>query len=177
MKMRQYHRWVSFPLIAFLIAVVGTGLYLQAVEIINEAGSQKVQSLTRTVPDRAAVVASLDRALQIVEREKADFPVQKVEISFDGQTYQAKALTNHRIGPSVIVDGATGKATYVERPPRNLRTIFVLLHSGKYYGMIGLVVVMLASIVLMVLCVTGLWVYIDMYRRRGKAGKNGLFWQ
>jgi hypothetical protein len=43
--------------------------------------------------------------------------------------------------------------------------------------MIGLVVVMLASIALMVLCVTGLWVYIDMYRRRRKAGKNGLFWQ
>lgn len=177
LKMRRYHRWISFPLIIFLLAVIGTGLYLQAVEIINETESGEPKALARTAPDRAEIVAAVDRALEIAERDRADFPLQKVEISFDGNSYEARALTNLRIGPSVSVNGKTGETTYLERPPRTIRTIFILLHSGKYYGMTGLVIIMLASIVLMVLCITGLWVYIDMYRRRLKAGKKGLFWK
>lgn len=177
LTMRRYHRWISFPLIIFLLAVIGTGLYLQAVEIMHEAESGEQEPLARTAPDRAEIVAAVDRALEIAERDKADFPLQKVEISFTDDSYEAKALTNRRIGPSVTVDGATGETTYVERPPRTIRTIFILLHSGKYYGMTGLVIIMLASIVLMVLCITGLWVYIDMYRRRLKAGKKDLFWK
>lgn len=175
--MRLYHRWVSFPLIVFLLAVVGTGLYLQAVEIINEAAGGKQQPLARTAPERAEIVAAVDRALERVEQDKGDFPLQKIEISFDGETHEVKALTNRRIGPSVTVDGLTGATTYVERPPRNIRTVFILLHSGKYYGIAGLIIIMLASLALMILCVTGLWVYIDMYRRRVKGGKKGMFWR
>lgn len=176
LKMRRYHRWVSFPLIIFLLAVIGTGIYLQAVEIIHEAESGEQEPLERTAPDRSDIVTAVDQALEIAERDKADFPLQKVEISFDGQSYEAKALTNRRVGPSLSIDGASGETKFVERPPRTIRTIFILLHSGKYYGMTGLIIIMLASIVLMVLCVTGLWVYIDMYRRRRKANKTGLFW-
>jgi hypothetical protein len=36
---------------------------------------------------------------------------------------------------------------------------------------------MLAGISLMVLSVTGLWVYIEMWRRRRKADKHGFFWR
>lgn len=177
MLMRRYHRWVSFPLIVFLLAVIGTGLYLQAVEIMNEAQTGEAKALVRTAPERAKIVAAVDHALAVAERDRSGFPLQKFEISFDGISYQAKALTNQRTGPSISVDGASGEVRYVERPARTIRTMFVLLHSGKYYGLAGLIVTMIASIVLMILCVTGLWVYIDMYRRRLMAKKQGLFWK
>jgi uncharacterized iron-regulated membrane protein len=177
MLMRRYHRWASFPLIAFLLAVIGTGLYLQAVEIINETQVGEPKALARTAPERAEIVSAVDRALNIAERDHPGFPLQKIEISFEADGHTAKVLTNRRIGPSITVDGTSGQASYVERPPRTIRTVFVLLHSGKYYGLTGLIVIMVASIVLMILCVTGLWVYIDMYRRRRAARKKGLFWK
>ena len=43
-------------------------------------------------------------------------------------------------------------------------------------GGIGLVLVMLSGIILLILSVTGLVVYYDMWTRRRKAGKKGLFW-
>lgn len=177
MWQRRYHRWTSFPLIVFLVAVIGTGLYLQAVEILHQAENADPQPLVRTAPDRAAILAAVDQALAASERDRPDFPLQKLEISFEDGDYTARALTHRRIGPSVTIAGASGQTTYVERPPRSLRTIFILLHSGKFFGMTGLVIVMLASMVLMFLTVTGLLVYLDMYRRRIKAGKTGLFWK
>lgn len=177
MLMRRYHRWFSFPLILFVVAVTATGLYLQWVEIAAEAGSTEAPAPQRTAPDSAGeVAAAIEQALLTAERQRPDFPVQKVEIAWRGDTGQAVVATNQRIGPSVTVDLATGEATYVERPPRTLRTIFILLHSGKYFGQAGLILIMLAGIALLVLSFTGLWVYLEMWRRRRKAGKRGLFW-
>ncbi len=175
--MRRYHRWVSFPLIIFLIAVIVTGLYLQAVEIQHAADGGPERPLERTAPERAEILAAVDSALETAKAERPDFPLQKIEISYKGGSWEAKALTNKRRGPSVTIDGKSGNVTYVEKPPRTVRTIFILLHSGKYYGMTGLIVIMLASIILLFLSVSGIWVYYDMWRRRRKAKKKGFFWK
>lgn len=176
MLMRRYHRWFSFPLIVFVIAVTVTGIYLQAVELIAEGGPEPAP-LERTAPDASEIAASIEQAMAIAAQEKVDFPVQKVEVSYRGESPQIVVSTNRRIGPSVTVDMASEEATYVERPPRNLRTIFILLHSGKYFGAFGLWVIMLAGLALLVLSVTGIYVYYDMWRRRRKAKKKGLFWK
>jgi uncharacterized iron-regulated membrane protein len=178
MLMRRYHRWFSFPLILFVLAVTITGVYLQAVEIIAEAGKPEATPAQRTAPgDPAEITAALEQALTYTEQARPGFPIQKIELSWRGGVAQAVVSTNQRIGPSVTVDLGSNEATYVERPPRTLRTIFILLHSGKYYGQGGLVLIMLAGISLMVLSVTGLWVYVDMWRRRRKANKRGFFWR
>lgn len=177
MLMRRYHRWVSFPLIIFLIIVTGTGIYLQAVEMLAHDSGSADRVLERSAPQSTDVASAVEQGIETALATQPDFPIQKVEISYRGESPQVVVATNQRIGPSVTVNMETGDATYVERPPRTVRTIFVLLHSGKYYGMTGLVVIMLAGLILMVLSFTGLWVYIDMYRRRAKANKKGFFWK
>lgn len=178
MLMRRYHRWFSFPLILFVLAVTITGVYLQAVEIIAEASKPEAMPAQRTAPgDPAEIAAALEKALTFTEQAQPGFPVQKIELSWRGEVAQAVVSTNQRIGPSVTVDLASNEATYVAKPPRTLRTIFILLHSGKYYGLAGLALIMLAGISLMVLSVTGLWVYVEMWRRRRKADKHGFFWR
>jgi uncharacterized iron-regulated membrane protein len=173
---RKIHRWTSFPLILFVFAVTITGIYLQWVEIVAATSSSSQAPLERTAPDSGEVSAAVTRAMQAAEEAQPGFPLQKIEISFRGDAPTTILSTNQRIGPSVTVDGLTGDTTYVERPPRNLRTIFILLHSGKFFGMTGLLLIMAASLVLLVLSVTGLLVYIDMYRRRNRVGKSNPFW-
>lgn len=174
--MRRYHRWVSIPLIIFLIAVTGTGIYLQAVEMMAAAEGSGPPA-RRTAPDREKILAVVDQALSTTEKDRPDFPVQKIEILFKGDMSEVKIATNKKTGPVVTFDSRTGDASYVERPARSLRTMFVLLHSGKYFGMIGLIVIMLASIVLMILNITGSMMYLEMYKRRRKAKKTELFWK
>lgn len=175
--MRRYHRWISFPLIVFLLIVTATGLDLQVVELAAETGGKQEAALVRTAPDRQAILAAVDRSLAIAEARHGDFPLQKIELSFTPKGYQAKLSTNRRIGPSVTVASGEEEPVYVARPARTLRTVFVLLHSGKYLGVAGLTVILLAGIVLLALSVTGLVVYLDMYARRRKAGKGGFFWK
>lgn len=177
MLMRRLHRWFSFPMIVFVIAVTVTGIYLQAAEIIAAGGGSAEARPERSAPAASSVQADMAQALAIASQLKPNFPVQKVEISYRGDSPQAVISTNQRIGPSVTVDLASAEATYVERPPRNLRTIFILLHSGKYFGTVGLVLIMLASLVLLVLSVTGIWVYAEMWSRRRKLGKADWFWK
>jgi uncharacterized iron-regulated membrane protein len=177
MLMRRFHRWFGFPLIVFLIAVTVTGIYLQAAEIIAADGSSDQPRLERSAPDDAAIQTDVAQALAIARQARPDFPVQKVEVSYRGDAREAVVSTNQRIGPTVTVDLVSGTASYVERPPRNLRTVFILLHSGKYFGMAGLVIIMLAGVVLLVLSFTGIWVYADMWNRRRKAGRTAWFWK
>lgn len=174
--MRKYHRWFSFPLIVFLFAVTVTGLYLQVVEFIAETETKDERPTTRTAPSEDDVQRDLAQSMDLAMKSHAGFPVQKIEISYSDDGKEVKLLTNKRIGPSVTVKPETGEVSYVERPKRTLRTIFILLHSGKFFGPIGIFIILLAGIALTVLSVTGLWVYIEMYRRRLKAKKTGFFW-
>jgi len=176
--MRRYHRRISFPLILFLLLVTGTGLYLQIVEALGAVNEPTLrQAPARTLPEREALLAEIGRALDQAEQTRPGFPAQKLEVTYGARGAELKLATGQRIGPSVTVDLASGKATYVERPPRTLRTIFVLLHSGKYYGVLGLILILMAGVVLLVLSVTGLVLYLQMYLRRRGIGRPEMFWR
>lgn len=175
--MRRYHRWISFPLILFLIMVTVTGLYLQVVETAGAAGGPSGASPRRSLPAREALLADIGRALDAAEQARPGFPAQKLEIGYGEKGAELKIATSQRIGPSVTVDLASGNAVYTERPPRNLRTVFVLLHSGKFFGIPGLVIILLAGLILLALSVTGLVLYLQMYLRRRVIGRPEPFWR
>ena len=50
------------------------------------------------------------------------------------------------------------------------------LHSGEEFGPVGVVASLLGGVALLFFVVSGLWMYIDMFRRRRKADKGGIFW-
>jgi hypothetical protein len=51
------------------------------------------------------------------------------------------------------------------------------LHSGESFGPIGIFVSTLSGAALLFFAFSGLWMYIEMFRRRNKAEKQGLFWK
>ncbi len=50
------------------------------------------------------------------------------------------------------------------------------LHSGETFGPLGTIIATLSGLALVFFSFSGLWMYIEMFRRRGKADKKGLFW-
>jgi PepSY-associated TM region len=50
------------------------------------------------------------------------------------------------------------------------------LHSGETFGPLGTIIATLSGLAMVFFSFSGLWMYIEMFRRRGKAEKKGLFW-
>ncbi len=175
--MRHYHRWLSFPLVILLFLVTATGLYLQVAELIEASGPERPRPTRSSLPDPDRLAADLRIALARAAAAKPGFPAQKIELSYAGGKAVARLATSARIGPSIEVDLQTGATRHEARPQRSLRTLFMLWHSGKYFGAPGLVAILAAGLILMILTVTGLTVYLQMYRRRRQLGRTGLFWR
>jgi uncharacterized iron-regulated membrane protein len=50
------------------------------------------------------------------------------------------------------------------------------LHTGDFLGPWGKYLFMLAGVALVFFAASGLWMYIDMFRRRLSQGRKGWFW-
>ncbi|MCB2067933.1 MAG: PepSY domain-containing protein [Erythrobacter sp.] len=52
------------------------------------------------------------------------------------------------------------------------------LHAGSEGGIWGEIIVMLSGLALLFFCISGLWMYVQMWRNRRDRGlKGGLFWK
>jgi uncharacterized iron-regulated membrane protein len=65
------------------------------------------------------------------------------------------------------------------KPPQGRGNIVGLLHhlhSGESFGPLGTIIGTLSGFAMVFFSFSGLWMYINMFRRRNKAEKTGLFW-
>lgn len=59
---------------------------------------------------------------------------------------------------------------------RSMLGLFHHLHSGEELGIVGEILVMLSGFALVFFAFSGLWMYVQMWRGRGRSGKRGWFW-
>lgn len=77
---------------------------------------------------------------------------------------------------------AVAPATEAPRPPPSPTRQFIHfvtdLHSGEQFGVTGQLISLVAGLALLFLAFSGLWMYIQMYRRRGhrKSHPHKVFW-
>ena len=50
------------------------------------------------------------------------------------------------------------------------------LHSGNYFGPVGKVLSALLGAALLFFAGSGMWMYLDMFRKRKRIGRSGVFW-
>ena len=174
--MRRYHRWFSFPLILFLFVVTMTGVVLQGEEVAKISEARPAASGASALPEDAVVLAQLGKALQQTRAANPDLAAQRIELNYSRGQAKARLAVQPRGGASVEVDMKTGETKVVTAPPPSLHVMMIQLHTGRLLGPVGLVIMMLVSLVFLVLTITGFMVYLDMWKRRRKAAKSGLFW-
>ena len=85
----------------------------------------------------------------------------------------------------MAIDTATGGVALLSGPgypptgqPYGWQTDQILkrIHRGDFFGMTGRWFSLLTGLSLLFLSVSGAVMYLDMWRRRRKAGRSGLFW-
>ncbi len=61
---------------------------------------------------------------------------------------------------------------------RGMLGLFHHLHSGEELGIVGEIIVMLSGLALVFFSVSGLWMYVRMWKNRKDKGLNGgIFWK
>jgi hypothetical protein len=68
------------------------------------------------------------------------------------------------------------KAKPAPNPKRKLVGLMHHLHSGEFFGRIGVVISLLSGLAMIFFSFSGLWIYYQMFVRRRKLGKAELFW-
>ena len=179
--MRQYHRWVSILAAIFLLVVSVTGVILQVQKLTGDdadanehAVAPAIAGSLTTAMTPAEYAALLTRTLDAARSRAPNSPVTSVLLKMDGGSVQGVVALPGDPPRQLVVDARSGRVLSDER--REHDSLVMRLHSGEILGESGVVLGILWGSALVILSVTGGWVYLDMYRRRRKAAKRGLFW-
>lgn len=179
--MRQFHRWVSIFAAIFLLAVSATGVILQVQKLTGEDAdadkpgkTDQVSALSTAIPspDYAALIS---RTLDAARARAPNTPITSIVLKGEGDEVEGVVEFPGDPPRQLTIDARSGR---VERDERHeAESLILRIHSGEILGEPGVVLGILWGLALVILSITGGWVYIDMYRRRRKAsGKAGLFW-
>ncbi|OJX78202.1 hypothetical protein CD928_02135 [Sphingopyxis sp. GW247-27LB] len=176
-ELRKYHRWISAVAALFLIVVAVSGVILQIQRLGGEdsdadrAGSTVLSTAIPSPVYGALVSHTLDAV-----RQRAPNAVI-ASVSLRGEGSDIEGVVDMPGDPlrEIIVDANSGRIKSDER--RETESLILRIHSGEILGEPGVVLGVMWGTALIVLLITGGWVYVDMYRRRLKgSGKRGLFW-
>jgi uncharacterized iron-regulated membrane protein len=77
-------------------------------------------------------------------------------------------------GPEAVP--AAPSAPPKANPKRKLVGFLHHLHSGEEFGPVGVIISLLSGFAMIFFSISGLWLYYDMYIRRAKTGRGGVFW-
>ena len=179
--MRQYHRWVSLMAAVFLLIVATTGVILQVQKLTGadadapkHSDKDRAEALTTAMPS-ATYAALIVRTLDAARPRAPNVPVTSVSLKGEGDEVQGVVMLPGDPPRQLTIDARSGRILKDER--READSLILRIHNGAILGQPGVVLRVLWGSALVILSVTGAWVYLVMYRRRRKAsGKGGLLW-
>lgn len=178
---RKWHRWIAFPATLFLMWAAATGFLVAFTEFFGE--DEALREATRDLISPVSVSSPatawsgpIARALATANTRSNGAPLDKMEIQFKGPKPTVTVFTGKKTGGEdrkLVFDARTGQLvseeTYADKP------FLYRLHSGEAFGDGGLVVAMMWGLTLLVLAITGLIIYLKLWRP-GQTGLKRVFW-
>ena len=177
--LRKLHRWTSLPLILALILVLGTGVALQLEEVAGLGGSEEGSNgrQTQAEVDLGQASQQLADALAKLESSQPDFRPTRIELSVAPGRESTRFATQPRGGPFVEVDRASGAVRAEMTPEIPLHVTLIRFHTGSAFGATGILIMLIGSLILLFLSISGIVLYWQMWRNRVKRGRSNLFWK
>lgn len=173
---RQFHRWLGIgaAVLFLLVSITGVALQYQQIfgseEAAKEAAASIISPLSLAKPTGLDLVA-LDRARTTLLAHYGNRPVAEID-------WQIKAPTAnfmfHLDGPDprkIAIDVSSG-AIMSDQPDGE--DWLLRLHSGEIIGDGGKFIGLLWGLGLVAMTLTGVWIYIKMYRARQKGSASRL---
>lgn len=168
---RRWHRWIGFPAAVFLIWAGATGIIVAFTEFFGE--DEALREATRHLVSPVTTSSApnvwqepLARAVTTVAGASNNAPIDKIELQFKGDAPTITIFTGKPAGGEdrkFVVNAKTGALVktedYADKP-------FVWrLHSGEAFGDGGLVVAMFWGLALVLMSISGLFIFWRMRRR------------
>lgn len=176
--------WVLVPYIVMSLTGLTWSYEWWRNALIDLAGAPRPQQMQAggpgggARPDARAPAVDLDAAWGAFRGQVKEFEVATVRLpARSGQPVQVQYRDinppHERASNTLTLDPATwavtGHRRYADLPPgQRLVASFFPLHSGSYFGTVGLIVFMLSSLAMPFFAVTG-WIFYLARRKRKKA--------
>jgi uncharacterized iron-regulated membrane protein len=204
MQMRTLHRILSIFAVAFTLYLGSTGTLIEAIDfrtiITNPqafdpnlmamredfAGSPNFRVLMTadnvapTLPMNADLDTILDRVVKGTRAKVGNASLKYLELRVaDGhvvgqvQTGEQKLRFDGTTGAFL---GAPPPEMNEDQPPASQRNVIKHLHRMTTFGDWALWINIIVSIALVTLIVTGIWIYVKVYRARLKLDRQNPFW-
>ncbi len=177
---RKYHRWISAIAAIFLLVVSTTGVVLQLQKLSGADGEAEAEGRGSAPTSLATAMASpvysvlIAHTLDAVRDRAPNAPITSVTLRGADKGVEGVVSIPGEPPREIIVDARSGRVISDESHEEPL---IRRIHSGAILGEPGTILGILWGLALVILSVTGGWVYLDMYRkRRRNSGKSGLFW-
>src|SRR5262245_6887040 len=178
---RKWHRWIAFPAVIFLLWAGSTGVVVAFTEFFGEEEAQREATRDLVSPvtlssDPAAWQTPIAKAFAGATAQVGTEPVDKITVQFKGDRPTVEVFTGKPTGGEdrkLVFNARTGallsNEAYADKP------FLYRLHSGEAFGDGGLVFAMLWGLTLVVLTLTGLIIYLKLWRP-GLTGVRKVFW-
>ena len=173
---RKFHRWLGIgaAVLFLLVSVTGVALQYQQIfgseEAAKEAAASIVSPLTLAKPT-GLDAAALDRGRAMLLARYGNRPISSIEWQIKAPT---PAFVFHLDGdnPRKVAVGVANGAVLSDEPDGE--DWLIRLHSGEIIGDGGKFLGLLWGLGLVAMTLTGVWVYIKMYRARQKGSASQL---
>jgi uncharacterized iron-regulated membrane protein len=180
LNMKAWHSWGGLLVSAFLVVVGLTGFLLNHKKTFLEAApapsSPQMRNALRTTTRPDSLPMSFDRALILARSYYGDVPLEKVELKNEAGVLVFKVAPG--AGREVRIDAQTGAMTSkygmsLDRKDSsqwNWAKLVEDLHTGKLFGLTGVLLADLTALALIALTGTGivLWALPRLRRKHGR---------
>jgi uncharacterized iron-regulated membrane protein len=197
---RMLHRSIALGMTLFLTVLVLSGFdlafeslwfgYYNAHHLTRQPdgrilpGTFAIDASSRLAPD--ALPRALDRTLEAWRATDPATPIRVIRLRNYGPMAQGVVITGGDSASQVVFDTATGaRASLTE--PGYPETGFPFgwqahqwaksVHRGDCFGLPGRMVSLLAGLAMTYLSVSGIVLYVTMWRKRAGSGRTALFWK
>ena len=166
--MRTYHRWLSvlFGLLILFIAV--TGVLSQIGSLVNNGGFED-DTKERGARQASAIGQAIVPSAQAHEHD---------EKAVAGEPAKPATATAAAIPAFACPADMNCRPKRVAKPGEWNVGFLHHIHSGEQFGPVGVIISLLSGIALIFFAFSGLWMYIQMFRRRSHRSSHPkrLFW-
>lgn len=187
-RLRRYHRWASTGAMVVLAWVSGTGAGL-GIDIWL-SGRVRLEHKAATGPmPRAQIGAWVESALRLASPAGAH-PFDNAQLALWMTASGPRAtvtIQQDKVTPRQVIeiDPVAGrilssKMVPVEAPKPawrvQLHHLLKDMHRGSIIGLPGRLLSLIAGLSFIFLAGSGLWLFIDIWLKRRRSGRPGLFW-
>ena len=172
--MRRYHRWLSVIFGLFILWIAVTGVLSQIGSLVNNGGFE-AETADRGKRQAAAIGQAVVTPARAHEHDDDDAPrpVVRPAAATPGTATPGVAAA----APFACPADMTCRPKHTPKPGDWNIGFLHHIHSGEQFGPVGVVLSILSGLGLIFFAVSGMWMYLQMFRRRGdRPGQARWFW-